>query len=77
MNRVERLQVFSERLNLANQKKGNQSLREIERNTKINHTSLSEMTLGHQMPNTWNLIKLAKYFDVSVDWLLGVTDGDD
>ena len=36
----------------------------------VNRTAISKLELGQQQPNAKQLLKLAKYFNVSVDFLL-------
>lgn len=45
--------------------------RKIAADIGIPHTNLSAYKLGYAMPSTKRLIKLADYFGVSTDYLLG------
>ncbi len=46
----------------------------------VNRTAISKLELGQQQPNAIQLLKLSKYFNVSVDFLLeceSATDSSD
>ena len=61
--------VFSELL-----QKNNVSAYALSRETKITQSCLSSYRSGSQLPSAENLILIADYFDVSIDYLLGRTD---
>ena len=46
----------------------------VHKDTGIAQTTLSDWKNGKITPGTDTLIKIALYFDVSIDWLLGQTD---
>lgn len=63
------------RKNLRNLIESNgKSLRETAADLNISFTTLSRYTNGHRDPDLKYVILLAKYFRVSVDWLLGFND---
>ncbi len=43
-------------------------------NIGVSRQALNDYCAGNSVPDANNLIKLAKYFRVSADWLLGLTD---
>ncbi|MBR5913777.1 MAG: helix-turn-helix transcriptional regulator [Selenomonadaceae bacterium] len=43
----------------------------------VNRTAISKLELGQQQPNALQLLKLAKYFNVSVDFLLECEHAED
>lgn len=66
-------------------KKFNERLRELREDSNLTQTalakeilvdqrSLSFYEIGKYEPNLETLIKIAKYFNVSTDYLLGLTD---
>ena len=46
---------------------------ELAKSLKMTSATLSQYEKGIREPNNETLIKLAEYFDVSVDYLLGLT----
>lgn len=46
----------------------------VHKETGIAQSTLSDWKLGKSVPSTENMLKIAEYFDVSVDYLLGKTD---
>ena len=42
--------------------------------TKLSKSAISFWELGERIPNAQAIVTLAKYFDVSCDYLLGVSD---
>ena len=60
--------IFSERLTKLMK---NTTQEEVAKDTGITRQNLSKYMLGKSLPNTKNLFILAKYFDVSCDYLLG------
>lgn len=73
MNREELAKAFADRLNMI-KNDTDITYRDIERATGIPHTSLGIWTHGETLPNTYSLIRLAEYFGVTTDWLLGLSD---
>lgn len=49
----------------------NLSLRDLAQNLNISYSSLGKYERGEQQPNIETLLNIAKYFDVTVDYLLG------
>ena len=43
----------------------------------VNRTAISKLELGQQQPNAIQLLKMARYFNVSVDFLLECEQADD
>lgn len=43
----------------------------------VNRTAISKLELGQQQPNALQLLKLSRYFNVSVDFLLECEHEDD
>ena len=56
--------------------KGDKSQTKICEEMKIKKQKLSHWKTGYVEPNIDDLISLAKYFDVSIDYLVGYTDID-
>lgn len=50
------------------------SLRDLANNLKINYSSLGKYERGEQQPSFDTLIKIADYFNVPVDYLIGRTN---
>lgn len=50
------------------------SLRDIAADMGISFTVLSDWQCGNKAPRVDNFVKIADYFDVSCDWLLGLSD---
>lgn len=62
--------------NLKNLRQGKDlSLRELSNATHISRAALNEYERGMTDPSLSNLIKIARYFGVSVNWLIGEEDG--
>lgn len=62
--------------NLKNLRQGKDlSLRELSNATQISRAALNEYERGMTDPSLSNLIKIARYFRVSVNWLIGEEDG--
>ncbi len=66
----ELLRAFARNLFFLRQQKGI-SLRELSNATNISRSALSEYERGEVDPSMTNLIKIARYFGVSVTWLIG------
>ena len=73
MNREEPAKAFADRLNMI-KNDTDITYRDIERATGIPHTCIGVWTRGKTLPNTYSLIRLAEYFGVTTDWLLGLSD---
>ena len=77
---VEMREIFSERLRRLREDRGLglQELTDIlfrEYKIKIISTSLNNYeNYGFRVPSLYNLTKIAEYFDVTIDYLLGRTD---
>lgn len=65
--------TFSDRLKEL-QEERNVTGRQIADATGIQHSGITSYLRGDSMPNARALIKLCKYFDVSADWLLGLSN---
>ena len=52
----------------------NVSSYKLTKDTGISNGLISKWKNGLKMPASGNLVKLSDYFDVSVDYLLGLTD---
>lgn len=50
------------------------TMADIERETGIRRSNIRDWINYGMMPNTKTLIKLCKYFDISADWLLGLSN---
>ena len=64
---------FSERLNILF-KARNKSLRSVADAIEITPSTLSRYLSGKHEPDYSSLVKLCKYFNVSMDWLGGLSD---
>ncbi|MDE5729783.1 MAG: helix-turn-helix domain-containing protein [Clostridia bacterium] len=65
--------VLGERLKYLRNEKGlGQNL--LAKELKLSNASISYWETGKQEPSAEALFKLAKYFNVSADYLLGLTD---
>ena len=49
------------------------TLKSVGNSTGISPSLLSLYEHGETVPGYWNLLTLARYFDVSVDYLCGIT----
>ncbi|MDE7394781.1 MAG: helix-turn-helix domain-containing protein [Clostridiales bacterium] len=67
------MHAFTARLTELMEEK-NITLRQLEKEVGINHSSVSRWLAGKTLPNIDYLCKLADYFDCSADFLLGRTD---
>ncbi|MBQ3490539.1 MAG: helix-turn-helix domain-containing protein [Clostridia bacterium] len=63
-------------MNRIKQLREDRDLRQIDvaEKTGIDQRSLSNYENGKTNPDSYNIIKLAEFFDVTCDYLLGVTD---
>lgn len=50
------------------------TLRELEKQIGVNNATLSQWQQGRKKPHLDSLLLLAEYFDVSGDWILGISD---
>ena len=67
------VQIFCERLKELRQEK-DLSTRQLAKEINVSHVSISKWECGFTIPTIENLLALAKYFDVSADYLLGLED---
>ncbi len=67
------MDIFAERLKELRTEKG-LSLAQLARETGLGTTSLCYWETEKRIPNALAIITLAKYFDVTTDYLLGVSD---
>ena len=65
---------FGERLRMLRDLKGANAQREIASAIGISASTFSYYESGMRMPNTEPLVKIAKFYDVSTDWLLGLSE---
>lgn len=65
--------TFAERLK-AERKKNNITQTQLAERLYLDRSSISKYESGKQIPETPTLEKLADFFDVSIDYLLGKTD---
>lgn len=65
--------MFPQRLRLCRKQKG-MSLKQLADVFGMSHSTLSKYESGTRRPDPDMLIKLAEYFAVSTDYLLGVSD---
>ena len=64
---------FADRLNILF-KTRNKSLRNVADDIEITPSTLSRYLSGKHEPDYGSLVKLCKYFGVSMDWLGGLSD---
>lgn len=67
----EKLQLFKERLR---DLRGSKSLKEVAQDLEISRATLGYYENGDRKPDIEILIKIANYYNVSSDYLLGLTD---
>lgn len=67
------LDAFASRLQLLMDEQ-DMNAADLERATKIKQMTIGRYLKKERTPNVEYVVTLAKYFGVSVDWLLGVTD---
>lgn len=65
--------VIGVRLKTLQEKRGVSNV-ELATATDINKASISQYRSGSREPDAESLVKIAKYFNVSVDYLLGIND---
>lgn len=65
--------MFPQRLRLCRKDRG-LSLKELASFFGMSHSTLSKYETGSRHPDPDMLIKLASFFDISVDYLLGLSD---
>lgn len=64
-------EIFPQRIKKARTNAG-YSQEQIAEELEINRTSISKYETGSQEPSLETLAKLAQFYNVSIDWLLGV-----
>lgn len=64
---------FGERLKLLREEK-NLNRDEVAEYLNITYSSISKYETNERFPDKENLVKLSKFFNVSIDYLLGLTD---
>ena len=67
------MEKFSERLKELRNEKDLSQL-QLEKETGLSKSALSFWEIGKRVPNANAIIILAKFFDVSTDYLLGLID---
>ena len=72
---MDELKVFAERLKQKRTEK-QISLRELALKTGLSPTTVSSYERGDKSPSLNNVALIAKYLDVSIDWLCGFEKGD-
>lgn len=65
--------AFSERLSLLVEGRG-MTAKDLSREAQIPDATVYRYLHGDRVPKIDNIIALAKFFDVSVDWMLGLND---
>ncbi len=65
--------ILGERLKMLRNEK-NIGQNKLARDIEVSNASISYWENGKQEPSAQALFKLAQYFDVSADYLLGITD---
>ena len=71
--RGDMMATFAERLK-AERKKNNINQTQLAEKLYLDRSSISKYESGKQIPETPTLEKLADFFDISIDYLLGKTD---
>jgi len=69
------MEIFSERLKELREEKGLPKLA-LAKAIQISDAAIGRWERGERDITSYNLIKLAKYFNVSIDYLVGLTDND-
>ncbi len=46
----------------------------LERRSRVDATAISKLCAGKSKPTFWTLVELASALNVSIDWLVGLTD---
>lgn len=69
------MDVFSSRISLLRQKRG-WSQEDVAKGTGISQKQISRYERGMSEPTAEALSRLAQIFDVTTDWLLGLTDNE-
>lgn len=67
------IEIFAERLSEL-RKESNLSLMQLGKDLGVSDTALSRWERGVQIPNIETLVIIAKYFNVSTDYLVGLED---
>lgn len=66
-------QAFSERLRLLVESRGT-TAKDLSRDSNIPDATIYRYLSGNRVPKIDNVIALSRYFGVSVDWMLGLSD---
>jgi len=67
------MKIFSERLKELRIEKG-LSQRELAKMVNLSHNAIAQWESESRIPNAEAVVILAKFFNVTTDYLLGVTD---
>ena len=67
------METFKDRLKELREEKGI-SQSQLAKETGLNQASISLLEGGRRVPTAPTIITLAKYFEVTTDYLLGMTD---
>ncbi len=65
--------TFSDRLKTLKDE-NNLTFRQMEEKTGVSKSAIRDWVRHGNYPNSFNLMTIAKVFDVSTDWLLGISD---
>jgi len=64
---------FAEKIKMLREEK-NLSQLQLANILQVNQTTVSTWELGKKLPDFPNIVKIAKFFDVTSDYLLGLSD---
>lgn len=67
------MEIFQKRLNKLLKEKGI-TLQKLADEIQTTKVSISRYKNGHRVPDIVILYKIAKYFNISADWIIGLTD---
>lgn len=65
--------TFSDRLKTLKDE-NNLTYKQMEEKTGVSKSAIRDWVAHGNYPNSFNLMIIAKVFDVSTDWLLGISD---
>lgn len=65
--------TFSDRLKTLKDE-NNLTFKQMEEKTGVSKSAIRDWVTHGNYPNSFNLMTIAKVFDVSTDWLLGISD---